>query len=112
MTGAYELGRRKDAAHFSFVRVYEVGRDPFDGPFEEFRLGEPVHLKTIRLRRAGSKLVSPEDKVWWIQELVEIDGEGKVNVSERRNQPGSTFVPVSELEKLPAMVRLAVEYAF
>jgi hypothetical protein len=112
VTGAYELGRRKDEKEFSFVRVYEVGRSPFEGPYEEFRLGEPVHLKTIRLRRAGSSLVSPDDKVWWIQEFMETGGEGKAGVSESRNKPGSLLVPVMQLEKLPGMVRLAVEYAF
>lgn len=112
VSGAYELGRVQGEDHYSRVRVYEVRSDPFSGPFEEFLLGEPVYLKDVSFQRAGTRRQTPEDKVWWIKELKEEDGAAFVGVSVSRNSPTKIHVPVTKLEKLPAMVRLAVEYTF
>lgn len=109
--GAYALGRRKGEDHFSVLRVYEVGSDPFAGSFEEFLLGEPTYLRTttMRSRSNDTTLVS---EIWWVQEFKEEEGEALVGVSGSRNKPTSCWFPVTELEKLPEMLRLAVEYAF
>lgn len=109
-TGSYHLGKRKGSDTWHCVRVYRVSSAPFTGPFDEFLLGEPVNLKSVRLSTAGS---TPEDAIWWIHEFLEIDGEGKAELcSTRERTPGCLLVPVLELEKLNAMERLAIEYAF
>lgn len=113
--GSYELGRLKGDDHFSIVRVYEVGSDPCEGPCEEFLLGEPVYLKTPppSYYPAG-KRSEPDATIWWIRNIRE-DGEaGCITVARTREgpDPGAVDVSPMKLEKLPEMVRLAVEYAF
>ena len=112
MSGAYQLGRREGDDHFSILRVYEVRTDPFSGPFEEFLLGEPVHLRDVTFAYPRSRQVVPNDAIWWVQEFKEEEGSALAGVSDSRNKPTQHWVSILKLEKLPEMLRLAVEYAF
>jgi hypothetical protein len=98
------LERTTEGGPFVRVRVIQ-SRDGL--AFAEiFELGEPVHLKSIR---PGRGVLSGE-KIWWIQGFGEVRGQSKVFVTEDRiGTPGELGVPVRELEKLPAMLRIALE---
>jgi hypothetical protein len=107
--GSYHLGKRVGDTEFSSARVYRISATPFKGPYDEFLVGEPVGLKN----QTYNEDQTSEERIWWIHEFIEIDGEGKAEVcGTRERTPGHFLVSVLLLEKLNAMERLAVEYAF
>jgi len=112
VTGAYELGRPEGATAWDRVRVYEVRGEPFEGPFEEFFVGEPVHLKEEGLTSERVRPLLRAHKIWWVSRFEEIDGAGSVHVARSRYGKDELRVAPTSLEKLNAMERLAAEYAY
>jgi hypothetical protein len=102
------------------VMAYFLERDTEDGPFlrarldvgrdgllreEIFEVGEPVHLKPVYANTG-----SPEDQVWWIRRFSEGQGVSQVFITRGPHDVLSDYAaPVPALEKLPAMLRLALE---
>jgi hypothetical protein len=107
------------AGEVELVMAYFLERDTEDGPFlrarlmherfgqswpEIFEIGEPIHLHTFRV--SGHE----KDKVWWIKGFIESNGGAKALVTGVRGGcPGELGIPIRELEKVPAMLRLALE---
>ena len=71
--------------------------------FEVFELGEPIHL-------SGVVVGDNPDRVWWITRFAEQNGRAEIIVNfTRYGGHGDSRVRVSQIQKLPAMLRLAVE---
>ena len=106
----FQLERRADTDKWSAVRMWKDKND--DGHGDHFVIGEPVHLrKFVILSLPG--LPKGENAVWWIQGFSnEVAERQEVAVSDSRGGKTTTFVDVTELEKLNEMMRLAVEYAY
>ena len=69
---------------------------------EAFEIGEPIHLRTVETMF--------DTQIWWIRGFSHEQGVAGVYVSTKRHgELGDYTIPVGELVKLPAMVRIAVE---
>lgn len=107
-------------------RIHYLERIVEDGPYirarviverdglsyaEIFEIKEPVYLKTTL--RNHVDLGDPnieENEIWWIQGFGEAWGESRVFVSmDRHGSPAEYGIPVKELVKVPAMLRIALE---
>ncbi len=80
---------------------------------EIFEIGEPVHLRTIRLcPKVDEWPKAQEDKIWWIQGFSHAQGVASVYVATKRGaELGDYTIPINELVKVPAMLRIALACA-
>jgi len=104
------LERTEADGHFVRVRVIR----PRNGlsHAEVFWLGEPVQLDPAAFATERVRKTLGEDKVWWIARLTEERGEGWAWLtSSRYGGHGDIRAHVETLEKLPAMLRIALECA-
>lgn len=103
--------------------AYFLERDTEDGPYTRarvtrnepnglileddlFEVGEPVHLTFFGIDIGNYE----ENQVFWITGFREHRGESRAFLATKRcGTPGELGVPVRELEKTPAMLRLALE---
>lgn len=111
---AYELGRRRGSDRWTIARVYKANDGaPDSSGYEEFQLGEPVYhrFSFVHKDSEGDWVPEPGDKIWWIGEFEEDENEGFVGLSDCRDGSVCEWAPIPMLEKLPEMVRLAVEYS-
>lgn len=100
--GRYVLEAEAEGGAWTSVVVYPNG----GAAKERFEIGEPVYLKSIRIKTSNYDV----NKVWWIQGFDHARGEAKVFITTMRGGcPGELGIPLGELEKLPAMLRIAVE---
>jgi hypothetical protein len=100
----YYLERTKANGPWTRVRVIR----PRDGLSyaEIFEVGEPIHLAN----GPNIKHDQPHDAIWWIEGFEEWRGRAIVIVNTRGlNVSRRGEFPASELQKLPAMLRIAVE---
>ncbi len=97
--------------------AYFLERDTVDGPYmrasvrherdgliyeEVFEIGEPVHLDSL--------FGSGDTQILWIRQILDYRGQAKVMVTtEPTDHVGEFPVPVQQLVKVPAMLRLALE---
>lgn len=103
------------------VMAYYLERDTTDGPYvrarchperdgqiytELFEIGEPVHLETIPLNSSSYE----ENQIFWIKAFIEHNSEARCYVALIKGAcHGEHGVPLRELVKVPAMLRLALE---
>jgi len=122
------VSRRRYKTGMGKQRFHYLERDTEDGPYirarldverngltytEIFEIEEPVHLRTIRLCPKVDECKNApkvqEDEIWWIKGFSHAQGVASVYVATKRGgELGDYTIPVNELVKVPAMLRIAL----
>ena len=94
----YELVKETEEAPWTELHIL-VDRNPIER--EIFEIDEPIHL-------VGINVGGDPNVVWRITEFKENYGLASVGVHHKRSG-SKIFVPIKEIEKLSAMLRIAIE---
>jgi len=107
-TRSFQLEKRTGSDFWCAVKCFEAHKTPCTGPSERFVLGEPVHTRTPFLGAEHNR-----ERVFWITRIVDSDyddsGPRVWLTYERFGGHGDFNVCPTELRKLPAMLRIALE---
>jgi hypothetical protein len=101
----YQLIRSVDSGPWTGLRRLVLRGKRHDVVDEEtFEIGEPIQLANGPSIRHDQ----PHDAIWWIEGFEEWRGIALVVVNTRRPERRGNF-PASEIQRLPALLRLAIE---
>jgi hypothetical protein len=96
----------RDKSNGPWTRLRQYNQHNLPGPeiYETFEIGEPIHIADSQNIRHGQR----HDAIWWIEGFEEWRGKAIVVVNTRGNGERGEF-PASAIQKLPAMLRIAIE---